>query len=183
MDTLVLNIAYMPISRVSWKQAICWIVSGRAELVEGYEDRVIRSPSQAFPMPSVVRFLSKTVTFLTKGVRFSRNNVWLRDRGLCQYCGKEVCRSEFTYDHVLPRSQGGKTTWENIVVACHQCNQRKKNRTPKQARMKLQRAPFRPPFLPGLDSPVLSFREGMPPSWKDYLSSVTYWHGRLEEGS
>jgi len=182
MDTLVLTNTYMPISRVSWQKAITWVISGRAAVVEEYEDRTIRSPSQVFPMPSIVRFVHKVTGIFRKGVKFNRKNVWLRDKGTCQYCGTKVSMAEFTFDHVIPQAAGGRTRWENIVVSCMECNQRKKDRTPEQARMKLRSKPVKPKSLPGVSFPVLSWTEGMPPTWQDYLGTVQYWDGALESG-
>ena len=117
-DTLVLSNSYLPISRVPWQRAITWVVLGRAEIVEKYDNAVVRSAYEVFPMPSVVRFLHSVVGLFRKGVKFNRKNVWLRDKGRCQYCGDKVGLSEFTFDHVIPQSQGGKTKWDNIVVSC-----------------------------------------------------------------
>jgi 5-methylcytosine-specific restriction endonuclease McrA len=180
MDTLVLNDSFMPINRVSWKRAITWVVTGRAQIVEEYEGRVIRSPSQVFPMPSVVRFLHRVVGLFRKGVKFNRKNVWLRDKGRCQYCGTKVSQSEFTFDHVMPRDRGGTTKWGNIVVSCMNCNQKKGNRTPEQAKMRLRIRPIRPRSLPGVSFPILVWDEQMPQTWRDYLGSFQYWNSRLE---
>jgi len=179
MDTLVLNSSYMPINRVSWREALSCIFSGRAEVVEEYEDRTVRSPSTVFKVPSIIRFLSRAVGFFRRGVKFNRNNVYLRDKGSCQYCGKKVTRSGFTYDHVIPRSQGGKTKWDNVVVACLPCNQRKRDRTPAQAGMSLLNKPVRPRSLPG-NPAQLVWENSMPSSWKDYVGTVSYWHDRLD---
>lgn len=199
MDTLVLNSAYLPIDRVSWMEAIGDLLTGRAEVVDVYEGATVRSGTgydrgvlpytfQALAtsetgvwlVPSIIRFLSKAV-FHRRYVKFNRHNVWLRDQGRCQFCNIKLRTDEFTYDHVLPQSRGGKTKWDNIVVACIPCNHRKANRTPAEAGMKLARAPYRPSQLPGQLSPALSWKEGMPESWKSFLESVRYWHGGLTE--
>lgn len=196
MDTLVLNNAYMPIDRVSWFDAISDLFAGRAEVVDVYEDRVVRSGTNSlvprtfeplrtdeagvWKVPSIIRFLTKAV-FRQRCVRFNRHNVWLRDRGKCQYCNHKVTKSEFTLDHVLPRSRDGKTKWTNVVVSCLPCNHRKANRTPVEAGMKLCREPVQPMQVPGQLSPVLSWHEGLPSSWKDFMESVRYWHTALEE--
>lgn len=179
-DVLVLNHAYMPINRVSWQTAFGWLFTGKAEVVETYSDRVVRSATEVFPVPSIVRFLKKVAgSIWNRGVRFNRKNVYLRDKGRCQYCGKSVPTSEFTYDHVMPRALGGKTTWDNIVVACIPCNSRKADRTPDQARMKLLSKPVKPKFLPDASGASLSWKEGMPETWKDWLGSVSYWNDKL----
>jgi 5-methylcytosine-specific restriction endonuclease McrA len=179
MDTLVLNAAYMPINRVPWQRAFTWIFTGRAEVVEEYEDRTVRSPSFEFKMPAIIRFLGKVVGLFRRAVKFNRHNVYLRDKGRCAYCGNQIRKSDFTYDHVVPRSQGGKTVWNNVVIACLPCNQRKANRTPAQARMKLRVKPVRPKSLPG-QTRLLRWEVGMPETWRDYLGSVSYWQDSLE---
>ena len=197
MDTLILNSAYMPIDRVSWMDACCELIKGRAEVVEVYENRTVRTTPDndgvlpftfqalatqemgVWHVPSVIRYLSKAVFYRGWRAKFNRHNVWLRDDGCCQYCGKKLRLDEFTYEHVQPQSRGGQTKWENIVVACLPCNNRKANRTPAEAHMKLRREPFRPKQLPGQLSPVISWSEGMPESWKSFMASVRYWHGGL----
>ena len=196
MDTLVLNSAYLPVDRISWMDAICDLFSGRAEVVDTYADKTVTTASGGLDLPwtfealrthragvwkvpSIIRFLSKAI-FHRRRVRFNRHNVWLRDLGQCQYCGCKTRMSDFTYDHVIPRSKGGKTKWGNIVVACMDCNTKKANRTPAEAKMKLRRKPFIPVHLPGQVSPALHWKDGMPDSWKSFLASVRYWHDQLD---
>jgi 5-methylcytosine-specific restriction endonuclease McrA len=124
VETLVLNRAYQPVARIPWQRAITLVFLGKVELVESYEDQTIRSVSFEVKVPAVVRFLRLLVR-RQPVVRFSRENVFARDRGRCQYCQRPVTRAEATYDHVLPRKLGGLTTWENIVIACVPCNQAK----------------------------------------------------------
>ena len=181
METLVLNLSYQPVCRVPWQRAITLLFSGKVEVVEEYEDKTIRSVTFEIRMPSVVRFL-KLLKRVKPQVRFSRENVYARDGGRCQYCRRTVTRPEATYDHVLPRALGGKTSWDNIVIACLSCNQKKGGRTPEQARMVLASKPVKPAYLP--DSLKLTFRhqKGMPASWVTWLRDLTYWHGALDEG-
>jgi len=180
MDTLVLSQSYQPITRVSWQKAMTWVLTGRVEVVEEYEDRVIHTVSEVFQMPSVIRFVRKVAGFFKRGVKFNRKSVWLRDHGTCQYCGLKVSMSEFTYDHVVPQAQGGKTVWTNIVVCCMPCNQKKKDRTPEQARMTLRTQPIVPKSLPGGDIfTSWGNPDTMPKSWMDYFGSIQYWHGAL----
>jgi len=180
METLVLNPSYQPVARISWQRAITLLFLGKVEIVEAYEDKTIRSVSFELQMPSVVRFF-RLVTRRKPVIRFSRENVYARDSGRCQYCRTRVTRAEATYDHVVPRSQGGKTNWENIVIACVPCNQRKGGRTPVQAGMRLATTPVRPTKLPDVLRLTFSFQKGMPPSWKTWLRDLTYWHGSLEQ--
>lgn len=180
MDVLVLDNGYRAINRVSWQTAFGWLFQGKVEVVETYADWVVHSAHEAWPVPSIIRFIKKVRGFFNRGIRFNRKNVYLRDKGKCQYCGKVTPTHEFTYDHVVPRSMGGKTAWENIVVACIQCNHRKADRTPEQAKMRLIGTPVKPKSLPDGQGLALSWTVGMPESWKDWLGSVSYWTDKLE---
>ena len=106
-----------------------------------------------------------------QGLRFNRRNVFARDGNQCQYCGKQFPTSELSLDHVVPRSRGGITSWENIVCACVACNVRKGGRTPPEARMNLVRHPLKPKR-----SPLLSIKLGNPKyeSWKSFVDNA-YW--------
>lgn len=179
METLVLDFNYQPAGKMSWERAITQWFKGKVEILESYEDRDIKSVTFAMKMPAVVRELTKYKK--KNAVKFSRENVYTRDRGRCQYCDKKVSRPEATYDHVLPRDLGGKTKWENIVIACFPCNQKKRNRTPDQAGMKLATTPVKPKSLPNTFRFTLSWRKDMPPEWKDWLASAGYWHAALDE--
>src|SRR5690349_9092836 len=146
-QTLVLDQSYRPVGQMPWQVAIVKVVCDRiAEVVAEYPDKYIHTPSWTVKTPSVIRLLKPVRR--KKVVRFSRLNIWLRDGGRCQYCGRKVTRNKMQFEHVLPQSQGGKTTWENIVASCHDCNQRKANRTPEQAGMPLLSKPVRPKKLP-----------------------------------
>ena len=180
METLVLNPGYEPVARVPWQRAITLLFLGKVEVVEEYEDKEIRAVTFIVKMPSVVRML-RALRGGKRGVKFSRQNVYLRDGGKCQYCGRAVRRTELTYDHVLPRALGGRTTWENIVTACVACNQMKGGRTPEQAGMKLRSLPVKPKKLPDAIRLTFTFRKGMPETWKTWLRSYAYWNGELDE--
>lgn len=171
--TLLLNQGYEPISVIPWRRAICLMTLGKVEVVETY-DRDVRSVRLVFKMPAVVRLLRAVGCFRSQ-VRFSRQNVLARDRWTCQYCGARRPLQELTYDHVVPRSAGGKTAWENIVTACVECNTRKANRTPEQASMRLRKLPVRPTWVPVFTIEVS--RSSMPDAWRDYC----YWTARLKE--
>ena len=180
METLVLNPGYEPVARVPWQRAITLLFLGKVELVEHYEDRDVRTVTLVFKMPSIVRLL-RALRGARKAIRFSRENVYTRDGGRCQYCAGRVRRDEITYDHVVPRALGGKTTWENIVTACLPCNQRKGGRTPEQAGMKLRSTPRKPRKLSETFRVTFAFRKGMPESWRAFLRDYSYWNGELEE--
>lgn len=178
METLVLNPGYEPVARVPWQRAVTLLFLGKVEVVEEYE-RDVRTVTFTFKMPSVVRLL-RALRRGRKVVRFSRENVYARDVGTCQYCARRVARSEATYDHVVPRAQGGQTTWENIVIACVACNQQKGGRTPEQAGMKLRVAPVKPKKLPETVRIVLTFQQGVPDSWKTWIQAYAYWNTELD---
>ncbi len=180
METLVLNSAFQPVARITWQRAITLLFLGKVEVVEAYEDKTIRAVSFEIKMPSVVRFF-RMLARRKPIVRFSRENVYARDNGQCQYCARKVTRPEATYDHVTPRSQGGRTTWENIVIACVPCNQAKGGRTPQQARMALRSVPVKPKKLPDSVRLTFMFQKGMPASWSNWLRDMTYWHGSLDQ--
>lgn len=180
METLVLNPGYEPVARVPWQRAVTLLFLGKVEIVEEYDDREIRAVTFVLKMPSVVRLL-RALRGAKRAIKFSRENVYARDGGRCQYCGAGVRRDEITYDHVVPRALGGTTTWENIVTACVECNQKKGGRTPAQAGLRLRSAPVRPKKLPEAFRVTLTFRQGMPESWRSFLRSCAYWHGELEE--
>ena len=173
MRTLVLDQGYQPHRVVSWQRAVTMLFDGKVEVVEEYEHD-IRSVTLTIKMPAVVRLLQAVRG--RRGVKFSRIHVATRDGFRCQYCGEKLPLSKLTYDHVIPRSQGGKTRWENIVMACLSCNGRKGSRTPEQARMRLRKEPIKPKWLP-----VVAFRIdpacSVPEAWTNWI----YWHGALEE--
>ena len=182
MDTLVLNSFRLPIQLVSWRKAFTMIVSGRAEVLEEYEDRAVKTAWETFQIPAVIRLLKTAVGFFRRGPRFNRSNIYLRDKGKCQYCGRAVTKTEFQIEHVVPRAQGGRTIWTNCVTSCNRCNQRKQDKTPRQAGMRLLSKPVRPKSLPGMFSPVIQWSKEMPTEWRDFIASVDYWHGTLESG-
>lgn len=161
MRTLVLDQGYQPVNVVSWQRAMSYIARERAAVLEEYGTLV----HDGVQMPAVVR-LGRPVARHAQRVKFSRANVLARDRWRCQYCGQRLPGDELTYDHVIPRSQGGRTTWENIAMACVDCNRRKGNRTPAQAALKLLRPPARPTWVPRYN-PRLQTRE-VPEEWRDY---------------
>lgn len=180
MYTLVLDASYQPLRVVPVRKALKDLANGRVELLAGYDDILVWVSSKLFPLPSVVRFIRWAGRKFNRTIKFNRKNLWLRDKGICQYCGKKVALHEFTFDHVIPRRLFGKTCWENIVVACEGCNQKKSGCTPEQAGMKLLHFPVKPKSLP-LGQFHLTLGVGIPSSWKDYLGSVEYWNGILDE--
>jgi len=175
---LVLNadfrpLSYFPLSLWSWQDTIKAVFLERVNILDFY-DRVVRSPNFEMQLPSVVSL--KDYVQPQRTPAFTRFNVFLRDKFQCQYCTEYFKPAELTYDHVIPRSQGGRTTWENVVTACAPCNLAKGGRTPEQAHMPLLKI-ARQPTIHDLQ------RNGRryPPnylhhSWHDYL----YWDTELE---
>jgi len=143
-SVLILNASFEPINIVCWQRAIQLLFQDKAEVLEE-SDHLIRSISFTIKRPVVLRLLNYIrLPQKTRFVRFSRRNIFIRDRFQCQYCGKKPTLSKLTLDHVVPVAQGGGKTWTNIVTACMPCNQKKGGLTPKQAGLKLITAPREP---------------------------------------
>ena len=173
--TLLLNSTYEPLKVIPWQRAVTLMWLGKVEVVRHY-DKDVRSISFKVRMPAVVRLL-RFVRRKQPQVSFSRRNLFARDENRCQYCKKHFEMSELTYDHVVPRSHGGRTEWTNIVTCCVDCNRRKGGRTPEQAGMKLLRMPKRPDYLPNVVSITIGVKTA-PEAWRDFL----YWNVELEDG-
>ena len=170
-QTLMLSQGYSPIKVIPWQRAITLLFLGKVEVIEEYDTK-IKSTSMVIKMPAVVRLLNAYKRH-KKPVRFSRVNIYGRDKYSCQYCSKKITMSDGTYDHVVPRAQGGKTEWTNIVTCCAPCNSKKGGRTPEQARMKLRKKPIRPAWVP--ITIVNVSRERAPDAWASYM----YWTAEL----
>ena len=168
--TLLLATTYEPLKVISWKKAVTLVFLEKVEVVEQYR-RVVRSPSLAFTLPAVVKLL-QPVPRRPHRVKFSRQNLFFRDNYTCQYCLRPHPSHLLTYDHVVPRSKGGKTTWTNIVTSCINCNLKKGNRLPHAASLRLPRPPEEPRWLPTLSLAIR--KESAPPIWQAYLA----WGGR-----
>ena len=149
----------------SWRE----VSEMKAQFKEPHQDW-IRAVNFEIQVPRVIRLLTYD-RLPRQTIRFNRRNIFARDGNRCQYCGKRFITSELSLDHVKPRSQGGDTTWENIVCCCVKCNVKKGGRTPDQAHMHLIRPPVKPKR-----SPLLSIKLGNPKfeSWKSFLDSA-YW--------
>ncbi len=170
-QTLMLSQGYEPIKVVSWQRAITLLTLGKVEVLEEY-DQDIRSTSIVIKMPAVVRLLS-AFRRRKKPVKFSRINIYGRDKFRCQYCYEKISMANGTFDHVVPRVLGGQTSWTNIVTACQSCNSRKGGRTPMQAGMRLRSKPFRPTWVPVMALRVSA--TSAPDAWRDYM----YWTNEL----
>lgn len=173
---LVLDQGYQPHRVISWQRAVTMLFQDKVEILEEY-DEDIRSVSITIKMPAVVRLLQR-VRGKKRSVRFSRINVATRDNYTCQYCDTKLPLRKLTYDHVIPRSKGGKTSWCNIVMACYPCNSKKRSMSPTRAGMRLKKKPVKPKHLP-----VVVFRIDKQATLPDLWYNWIYWHGKLEEES
>ena len=165
-STLLLNASYEPVKIIPWQRAITLVFLGKVEIVEEY-DREIRSVSLIVKAPSVVRLL-RYVSLGRRHPPLSKLNILARDRFCCQYCGSTLSYGNMTLDHVVPRSRGGVTKWENLVAACHPCNRKKGGRTPREAGMTLHAHPVQPDWLPIL---TVRFQHKIPASWSIFLAA------------
>ena len=178
-QTLILAPSWEPITACSWRRAVCLRFLAKAEVVESYADKEVRSVTLVMPMPAVIRFLRGTFRG-RRSVRFSRENLYAREQGRCAYCGRAITRAETTYDHIVPRAQGGETSWQNVVVCCLACNKRKGARRPEEAGMVLRAKAIRPRTPPEVFRVTVPYRPGMPIEWKQFLTDWGYWEGKLE---
>lgn len=176
---LILNadfrpLSYFPLSVWSWQDAVKAIFRGSVSVVHEYE-RIVRSPELEMNLPSVLALKEYVPT--TRSPAFTRFNLFLRDRWRCQYCGDNFQTHDLTFDHVVPRSKGGLTNWENIVAACQCCNTKKGNKMPADIGM----YPLVKPQQPSIYELQARGRR-FPPnflheSWEDFL----YWDAELTE--
>jgi len=171
MKVLALSHTYEPLGIVNWEKAITLLCSGKAKTLSEY-DAEVHSPSVSFRVPSVIVF-NYNRRNRVKSARFSRKNVWVRDGGKCQYCLKQVNSQEFTLDHVVPRKNGGTTVWNNVVTCCYSCNQKKGDKSPQQAGMKLHKFPVKPDALPYVqDLEFYNYGTKIPESWRFWLGEA-----------
>lgn len=143
IKVLLLNQNYEPLTVVSAQKAIILFYLQKAEIIE-HRDRWVRSQHLTLPMPSIIRLL-RYIHIPHKQVELSRRNILKRDNFRCQYCG--TTKGPFTVDHVIPRTLGGMDSWDNLVCACVSCNNKKGDRTPERADMKLLKKPRRPSHI------------------------------------
>lgn len=175
---LVLNadfrpLSYFPLSVWGWQEAVKAVFLDRVSVLSEYEVEV-RSPTMAMRLPSVIAL--KDYIPAARRPAFTRFNVFLRDGFTCQYCGAQKPTPDLTFDHVIPRSRGGRTTWQNVVAACGPCNLRKGNRLPRECGMWPRSEP-RQPTSWELQEKGRAFPPNyLHESWRDYL----YWDSELE---
>ena len=183
-SVLVLNRTFMPIHVTSVRRAFSLVYQDAARAVnERYETfdfaswtslevtldmDIIGTANGPIRIPRVI-VLASYDRIPKRHVRYSRINVFARDKYTCQYCGVKPPRAELNLDHVVPRSHGGRTTWENVVCSCVHCNRRKGGRTPEQARIRLRKKPGRPAWSPmaNLHGAAMRYHE-----WRPFLSIV-----------
>jgi 5-methylcytosine-specific restriction endonuclease McrA len=199
-SVLVLNKCYMAVHVISVRRAFCLLFKDLAEVVtlddgrylshdfqswrevsearsrfKDPDDDYIRTIHFEIQVPRVIRLLTYDRLPRTK-VKFNRRNIFARDGNRCQYCGKRFPTGELSLDHVMPRSRGGGTDWENIVCACVRCNVRKGGRTPAEAGMRLTKVPIKPKTSPTLS---LKLANRKYQSWKTFLDEA-YWSVELK---
>jgi len=155
---LVLNATLAPINICSWRRAMLLLFKEKAESVENSANLI----NQKFVLPLIIK-LRKYVPVPYSGIVLSRKNIFLRDNYTCQYCGKN---GNLTIDHIIPKSKGGEDSWRNTVVCCVRCNNKKGDRSPEEAGLKLLRMPYKPPSMLYLHMTRMS---NVPPIWNDYF--------------
>lgn len=193
-QVLVLNRSWVAVNVASVRRAVSLLYQDLARAVDpedyslyDFEDwcelsqirqsgRFIHTPTMRVRVPEII-LLRGFNGFFHKDVRFSRRNIFERDKSTCQYCGKKLAKSELTIDHVVPRSRGGRDTWDNLVLACVKCNVRKGDQTPAEACMPLIRKPGKPSWLPTFGSRLPA---GKMTTWQRFLDSA-YWDAELRE--
>lgn len=162
---LVLNASYEPINICAARRAVVLVLKGVAS-PEEHAPNHLNSARHSVKVPSVIRLLEyRRIPHQTRAL--SRKNILMRDRYTCQYCHKTLPSGELTLDHVIPRSRAGETTWENLVACCHPCNNRKGNRTPEEANMKLNRIPR--PFSLHTSRHLMRLLGKSDDQWRKYL--------------
>jgi 5-methylcytosine-specific restriction endonuclease McrA len=162
---LVLNATYEPINVTAVRRALILLLKGVAQ-AEEHNSSEVHSAHNALQVPSVIRLLAyRHIPQQTRAL--SRKNILLRDRNTCQFCAKQYPSSELTLDHVLPRSRGGASTWENLVACCYTCNNRKGDRTPEEAGLRLVRRPR--PFTLHTSRQLMRLIGRHDAKWRKYL--------------
>jgi 5-methylcytosine-specific restriction endonuclease McrA len=165
MPVLVLNASYEPINVCAARRALVLLLKGVASVEEDGRG-FVHSSVRALPVPSVIRLLEyRRIPLQTRAL--SRKNILIRDRNTCQYCARVLPASDLTLDHVHPRSRGGESDWENLVACCHRCNNRKGNRLPDEAGMRLIRTPR--PFSLHTSRHLMRLLGRSDEKWRKYL--------------
>jgi 5-methylcytosine-specific restriction endonuclease McrA len=177
-QALVLNadfrpLSYYPLSVWPWQEAVKALFRDSVTVLSEY-DRTVRSPTSEFKLPSVL--VLKEYVPAARKPAFTRFNVFLRDEWHCQYCGSKYRTNDLTFDHVIPKSRGGRTSWTNIVTACRDCNILKGNKMPRECRMYPVQEPTEPTIFELQDKGRKFPPNFLHKSWGDFL----YWDSELE---
>lgn len=174
MSTLVLNadaqpFNLTPLAVLGWRDAVKLWYLGSVNIVEVYDNWTVRSPSKEVKVPAIV--MMTEYIKISKNIKFSRDNVYLRDRWTCQYCGENFKdnEKELTFDHVHPRKLGGKTSWTNVVTSCGPCNHKKGSKTCKEVRMFPKMTPKQPDYWELTSIAKMQTLRVPHPKWLDYL--------------
>jgi 5-methylcytosine-specific restriction endonuclease McrA len=162
---LVLNASFEPINVCNERRAVVMIFKGVAR-VEEHNGHMLHSARLTIHAPSVIR-LTEYIHIPFERRSLSRKNILLRDHSTCQYCGRQYPPSELTLDHVLPRSRGGESAWDNLVACCKKCNHRKGNRTPDESGMHLLRRPRG--FSLHVNRQIMRYLGRADETWRKYL--------------
>jgi CRISPR/Cas system Type II protein with McrA/HNH and RuvC-like nuclease domain len=158
---LVLNSDYSPLNVTTLHRGFVLVDKGKAEVVKKGVDDIVTTVGN-FVRPVIIRLLS-FVRFRPKNLRVNRKRIFKRDDNTCGYCGSQ---KNLTIDHIIPKSRGGKNTWENMITCCSRCNSVKDDRTPEEAGMKLKFKPYQPDIF------SLVFSEQVENAWKEYQKSL-----------
>jgi 5-methylcytosine-specific restriction endonuclease McrA len=176
-ETLMLSTGGIPIEIIDWQRAmaLCYTLETAYPIVE-YKDKIIHTPNKNYLIPSIIQLLDSKhqPKKYIKNLPFNRKNVYLRDGGKCMYCNKTVSLSNFTFDHVIPQSLGGKTNWLNVVVSCMKCNSKKGCKPLGKCNLKLIREPYEPKLDKAAPASIVN-KIGVnitEESWEDYI----YWN-------
>ena len=160
----MLNCGFEPIKVVGWRKAMILWLTDKVEVLE-YHATEVHSATRSFRLPAVMRLKTYIRPYLSLSVRLSRQNIFLRDDHVCQYCLNKFPEKRLTVDHVTPMSRGGRHEWTNVVTACSRCNNRKGAHTVADAGLTLARKPVKPRWLPNRDLAG----DALPDQWRPYL--------------
>jgi len=173
-DTLVLNgdyqpLCFFPLSTIDWRTAIKAVYSEKVNVVKNYDNWVVHSQNLSIPVPSIVVMREYVDSSKSREAMFNRTSIYVRDKFTCQYCGKKFGFVDLTLDHVIPKSTGGDTSWDNIVSACVPCNQKKGDKFVR---------PIKQPFVPTFRQLEANYRKAhdfpldeVHESWVEYLGT------------
>ncbi len=192
---LILNRSYLPIQVTSVRRAFSLLYQGIARAVneqyhtfdfDSWSDLSVSVHDESVGLVNHVIRVPRVILLVgydrvpKRHVRFSRYNIYARDNCTCQYCGLRLSRHELNLDHVIPRSRGGTSTWENVVCSCHECNRHKGGKSPQEAGMGLLRKPYKPKWTPFMQE---TFTHSRYREWLPFLNTVdvSYWNTELLE--